>query len=54
MWTGPETVFVWADREQPKELAGLKAFPLARSGGKFVFTNRDLRLRSLESLIARH
>jgi 4-amino-4-deoxy-L-arabinose transferase-like glycosyltransferase len=43
LWNRPGTVFVWSDREDPKELAGLKYFPLAESGGKFVFTNRDLR-----------
>jgi 4-amino-4-deoxy-L-arabinose transferase-like glycosyltransferase len=43
LWNGPGRVFVWADQEEPKELAGLRFFPLARSGGKFVFTNRDLR-----------
>jgi hypothetical protein len=43
LWNGPETVFVWADGEEPKELAGLKTYPLAHSGGKFIFTNRDLR-----------
>ncbi len=40
MWNGPERVFLWTDQEEPKELSGLKSFPLARSGGKFVFTNR--------------
>jgi 4-amino-4-deoxy-L-arabinose transferase-like glycosyltransferase len=43
LWNRPGTVFVWSDQEEPRELAGLKYFELARSGGKFVFTNRDLR-----------
>jgi 4-amino-4-deoxy-L-arabinose transferase-like glycosyltransferase len=43
LWDGPETVFVWTDREEPKGLAGLKTYPLAHSGGKVIFTNRDLR-----------
>jgi hypothetical protein len=42
LWRGPETVFVWTDQDEPKELAGLKFFSLARSGGKSIFTNRDL------------
>lgn len=41
MWNGPARVFLWSDQEQPRELEGLKSFPLARSGGKFVFTNRS-------------
>jgi hypothetical protein len=43
LWRSPATVFVWSDQDQPKELAGLKFFPLARSGGKSIFTNRDLQ-----------
>lgn len=39
MWKGPETIFLWTDQEQPKELAGLTSFLLRRSGGKSVFTN---------------
>ncbi|HMD15118.1 MAG TPA: glycosyltransferase family 39 protein [Terriglobales bacterium] len=41
MWNGPGRVFLWSDQESPKEMSGLKAFQLARSGGKFVFTNRQ-------------
>ena len=41
MWKGPSRVFLWSDQEQPRELQGLKSFPLARSGGKFIFTNRS-------------
>jgi len=43
LWNGPGRVFLWADQENPKELKGVRSFPLARSGGKFIFTNQDLR-----------
>jgi hypothetical protein len=43
LWNGPGRVFLWTDREQPKELRGVRFFPLARSGGKFILTNQDLR-----------
>ena len=42
LWNGPAEVFLWSDQEEPKELRGLRAFQLARSGGKFIFTNRDV------------
>jgi 4-amino-4-deoxy-L-arabinose transferase-like glycosyltransferase len=41
LWNGPAQIFLWTDQEEPKELRGLQAFPLARSGGKLVFTNRE-------------
>jgi 4-amino-4-deoxy-L-arabinose transferase-like glycosyltransferase len=41
MWNGPNQIFVWTDQEEPKELQGLRAFLLARSGGKFILTNRN-------------
>jgi 4-amino-4-deoxy-L-arabinose transferase-like glycosyltransferase len=41
LWNGSTTVFLWSDQEEPKELHGLRFFPLARSGGKFIFTNRN-------------
>jgi hypothetical protein len=41
MWTGPQGVFLWTDQEEPKELHGLTSFRLAKSGGKFIFTNRE-------------
>jgi 4-amino-4-deoxy-L-arabinose transferase-like glycosyltransferase len=41
LWKGPSEVFLWTDQEEPRELRGLKSFPLARSGGKLIFTNRD-------------
>ena len=43
LWTTPVTVFVWTDQDRPKELAGLPHYLLARSGGKSIFTNRQLR-----------
>jgi hypothetical protein len=43
LWQGSERVFLWADQEVPKELQGQKFFLLARSGGKFIFTNRDAK-----------
>jgi 4-amino-4-deoxy-L-arabinose transferase-like glycosyltransferase len=43
LWNGPGRVFLWTDQEQPKELRGAASFLLARSGGKFIFTNQDLR-----------
>jgi 4-amino-4-deoxy-L-arabinose transferase-like glycosyltransferase len=42
MWSGPQRVFVWSDREHPKELSALRTFLLARRGGKFVFTNQPV------------
>lgn len=41
LWNGPEKVFLWTDQEQPQVLRGLRAFPLARSGGKLIFVNRN-------------
>ena len=41
LWNGPAEVFLWTDQEEPKELRGLRSFQLARSGGKFIFTNRE-------------
>jgi hypothetical protein len=40
LWAGPARVFLWMDEENPKELAGMSTFLLARSGGKAIFTNR--------------
>jgi 4-amino-4-deoxy-L-arabinose transferase-like glycosyltransferase len=40
LWAGAARVFLWTDQEDPKELAGLSHFLLARSGGKAIFTNR--------------
>ncbi len=43
LWSGPNTVFLWSDQEDPKELHGLQRYLLARSGGKYIFTNVELR-----------
>jgi 4-amino-4-deoxy-L-arabinose transferase-like glycosyltransferase len=43
LWNAPGAVFLWTDQEEPKELHGLKSFPLARSGGKLIFTNHEAR-----------
>jgi 4-amino-4-deoxy-L-arabinose transferase-like glycosyltransferase len=40
LWSGPARVFLWTDQDDPKELLGMPHFPLARSGGKTIFTNR--------------
>jgi hypothetical protein len=40
LWSGPGTVFLWTDQDDPKELSGLPRQFLARSGGKSIFTNR--------------
>ncbi|HVO79506.1 MAG TPA: glycosyltransferase family 39 protein [Terriglobales bacterium] len=41
LWNGPGRVFLWTELENPKELKGLRSFPLARSGGKFILTNQE-------------
>ncbi|HUA15905.1 MAG TPA: glycosyltransferase family 39 protein [Verrucomicrobiae bacterium] len=41
LWAGPKRVFFWTDQDDPKELAGLPHFLLARNGGKSIFTNRQ-------------
>jgi len=42
LWTGPSTVYVWTDQEHPQHLVGLPHYLLARSGGKAIYTNREL------------
>jgi 4-amino-4-deoxy-L-arabinose transferase-like glycosyltransferase len=42
LWSGPTRVFLWADQDDPKELLGSPRFLVARSGGKSIFTNREL------------
>ena len=42
LWTSSTTVFMWTDQDSPKELKGLPHYFLARSGGKSIFTNREL------------
>ncbi len=43
LWSGPHTVFLWTDQDDPKELSALPHRFLARSGGKSIFTNRELQ-----------
>jgi hypothetical protein len=47
IWAGPRRIFLWTEiGEQDKALTGIDrktVFPLARSGGKLVLTNRALR-----------
>lgn len=44
MWAGPQRIFLWTEAEErDKALTGINSatvFPLARSGGKLVLTNR--------------
>jgi hypothetical protein len=40
LWSGPATVFLWSGQVDPKELLGAPRYVLARSGGKFILTNR--------------
>jgi 4-amino-4-deoxy-L-arabinose transferase-like glycosyltransferase len=42
LWTGPSTIYFWTDQDRPKELSGLTGYPLARAGGKRIYTNREL------------
>jgi 4-amino-4-deoxy-L-arabinose transferase-like glycosyltransferase len=42
LWNSPTTVFLWTDRDHPAPLSGLAHFELARSGGKMIYTNREL------------
>jgi len=42
LWTSATTVFLWTDQDRPKELTGLPQYLLSRSGGKAIFTNREL------------
>ncbi|HUK48698.1 MAG TPA: glycosyltransferase family 39 protein [Terriglobales bacterium] len=42
LWMTPTTVFMWTDQDQPTVLVGLPHYLLARSGGKSIFTNKEL------------
>jgi len=42
LWGAPVGVFLWTAEDQPAALAGLPHYLLARSGGKSIFTNRNL------------
>jgi 4-amino-4-deoxy-L-arabinose transferase-like glycosyltransferase len=39
MWISPTHVFLWTDQQYPPELSGKTVHELARSGGKFIYTN---------------
>ncbi len=39
LWAGAARVFLWTDTSAPPQLAGLAAYELARSGGKYIFVN---------------
>ena len=41
LWNSPTRVFLWTDQQEPKELAGAKAYVVARSGGKSLLANRS-------------
>jgi len=40
LWQGPVRVFLWTEQENPHELSGLDVHEVARSGGKFIYSNR--------------
>jgi 4-amino-4-deoxy-L-arabinose transferase-like glycosyltransferase len=40
LWKGSGRVFLWTEQENPPELANLHLQELARSGGKFIYSNR--------------
>ncbi len=40
LWRGSGRVFLWTEQENPPELANLNLHELARSGGKFIYSNR--------------
>lgn len=42
LWMTPATVFIWTDQDKPAALTGLPHYLLARSGGKSIFTNKEL------------
>ena len=40
LWKGVGRVFLWTEVEQPAQLKGLALREIARSGGKFIYSNR--------------
>jgi 4-amino-4-deoxy-L-arabinose transferase-like glycosyltransferase len=40
LWKGSGRVFLWTEQDSPPELAGLTVHEIARSGGKFIYSNR--------------
>jgi hypothetical protein len=43
LWNGPARVFLWTDHEEPRVLKGVQSWLLIRAGGKFIFTNQNLK-----------
>jgi 4-amino-4-deoxy-L-arabinose transferase-like glycosyltransferase len=46
LWSGPATVFLWTDQDDPVELQGKARFLLAHSGGKSILTNHPVTIGS--------
>ena len=42
MWAGPQRVFLWTESDAPNLIESLSSYPVARSGGKYVFCNQAL------------
>lgn len=42
LWNGASRVFLWTNQDNPNELAGAKAYAVARSGGKSLLSNQPL------------
>ncbi len=40
LWKGPGRVFLWTEEQKPQALAHLEVHEIARSGGKFIYSNR--------------
>jgi hypothetical protein len=40
LWNGPGRVFLWTEEQKPQALANLEVHEIARSGGKFIYSNR--------------
>jgi 4-amino-4-deoxy-L-arabinose transferase-like glycosyltransferase len=40
LWKGRGRVFLWTEEEKPQALANLEVHEIARSGGKFIYSNR--------------
>jgi 4-amino-4-deoxy-L-arabinose transferase-like glycosyltransferase len=42
LWVGQSHVFLWTDKDEPKELSGAKAYVVGHSGGKSLLSNRPI------------
>ena len=40
LWRGSGRIFLWTEQDNPPELVGLTVHEIARSGGKFIYSNR--------------